>query len=249
MGLPEVHIHGRRMTKYDPKIAMDIVERIADGELLIEITSPRAEPLTVTRGTFLRWVSTVPELRDAYNAALKLSASAFEEEAIVYSKNVANAPGSPARVSAANLLVGQYRWSAARRDPTRFGDKSSTAVVVPVSINTTLDLGSSPAGKDAELPDIYSFEVEKAEATDAEFTEVEETKAEPQALPQAQNTTPTTGSVVPQSRPDFRAILRVDEPVESTERQPMLAAQQGKPGRKPGPQKRVLKPRISREKK
>src|SRR6266404_846383 len=172
MGLPVVERGGRFFTKYDPNIALDIVERIADGELLVKITAKDALPLTITKQTFLRWVSSVPELQTAYSAALQLSAHAFEEKAIDKAEKTAAAPGSPQNVSAASLLISQYRWSAARRNPTRYSDKGNTQIVVPVNINTTLDMGSGKGKVDVEVPDIYTISVPASERS--ELMDVEE---------------------------------------------------------------------------
>lgn len=227
MKLPAVESGGRWFTKYNPDIALDIVERIADGELLSKITATDAVPLTVTKQTFLRWVSSVPELQTAYSAALQLSAHSFEEKAIDKAERVARAPGSPQNVSAASLLISQYRWSAARRNPTRYSDKGNTQIVVPVNINTTLDMGNTKQTIDVEVPNIYTISVgKKDDVVEGEFSEVEKVEDK-----------------VEIKKEDFRDIIRPDLPTIGTQRQPLIA-RQGKTGPKPGPRKRVLTPRI-----
>ena len=247
MGLPRVEKGGRFFTKYDPNIALDIVERIADGELLKDITAKDAVPLTITKQTFLRWVATVPELSTAYSAALQISAQSFEENALQVAKDTYQAPGSPQKVSAANLLVGQYRWSAARRNPTKYSDKGNTQIVVPININTTLDLGSSDRqGRDVEVPDIYTI---KLPVVEGEFSEVDETR-------EANGGTHTQEEVQPldpqkvltkveAAKKEWREQLRVDEPVVGVDRQPILSRGKRKGGFPKGTKlKRVLTPRI-----
>ncbi len=238
MGLPVVERGGRFFTKYDPNIALDIVERIADGELLVKITAKDALPLTITKQTFLRWVSSVPELQTAYSAALQLSAHAFEEKAIDKAEKTAAAPGSPQNVSAASLLISQYRWSAARRNPTRYSDKGNTQIVVPVNINTTLDMGSGKGKVDVEVPDIYTISVpasERSELTEGEFNEI------------GQETNSGGEEPAPViKKEDFRNIIRPDLPTIGHQRQPLLLSK-NKGGPKPGPRKRVLTPRIKKE--
>src|SRR6266403_269393 len=232
MGLPVVERGGRFFTKYDPNIALDIVERIADGELLVKITAKDALPLTITKQTFLRWVSSVPELQTAYSAALQLSAHAFEEKAIDKAEKTAAAPGSPQNVSAASLLISQYRWSAARRNPTRYSDKGNTQILVPVNISTTLDMGSMKQSVDVEVPDIYtisvpsvarSAEAMKAEIADGEFSEVDTGPSQDEA-----EAPPTTTKT---TREAFAEILRPDLPTIGTQRQPLIARRE-KSGRK-----------------
>lgn len=230
LNLPAVGGHGGRyFTKYNPQIALDIVARIAEGELLSKITAADAEPLTITRSTFLRWVATVPELQTAYSAALQLSAHAFEEKAIDKAERTALLPGSPQNVAAANLLVGQYRWSAARRNPTRYSDKGNTQIVVPVNINTTLDLGNLKQSSEVEVPDIYTLKVEEGEFNEVDTGPSEDEGETPKVL---------------STRETFKELLRPDEPVVGISRQPIL--QTGKSKGVPGPRKRVLTPRIKK---
>lgn len=232
MKLPVVEVGGRFYTKYNPQIALDIVEKIADGELLSKITAKDAVPQTITKQTFLRWVATVPELQTAYAAAVQISAHAFEEKAIDKAEKVAAAPGTPQNVSAASLLISQYRWSAARRNPTKYSDKGNTQIVVPVNINTTLNMGDQRQSLDVEVPDIYTIKFDKAE--DGEFSEIDGPDA-------------TEGAdALPSAKEQFRELLRPDVPVIGTKSQPIIA-RTGKGGRGPGTRKRVLTPRIKKD--
>lgn len=235
MHLPAIEVGGRYFTKYDPNIALDIVEKIADGELLSKITGKEAVPQTITKQTFLRWVATVPELQTAYSAALQISAHSFEEKAIDKAEKVAAAPGSPQNVSAASLLISQYRWSAARRNPTRYSDKGNTQIVVPVNINTTLDMGDLRQSMDVEVPDIYTISIPNVE--EGEFNELDESGSLRRDGGN-NNAVEEKDSV----KEGFKALLRVDEPVIGTQRQPIIHST-NKGGSPPGPRKRVLTPR------
>lgn len=233
MGLARIEKGGRFYTKYDPNIALDIVERIADGELLSKITAKDAVPLTVTKQTFLRWVATVPELQTAYAAAVQISAHAFEEKAIDKAERTANTPGSPQNVSAASLLISQYRWSAARRNPTKYSDKGNTQIVVPVNISTTLDMGNKRQSIDVEVPDIYTIRFGD-EPTEGEFSEVDAGTPNVEEAPKAGIT-----------KEDFRDLIKPEVAVVGVSRQPILQSG-NKGGSPPGPRKRVLVPRIKR---
>lgn len=217
LNLPTVTVKGRTYTKYDPNIALDIVERIAEGELLRDICDRNANPRTVARSTFLRWVSTVPELAKAYAAAQRISALSFEEEALHSAKAVRDAPGTPQRVSAMNTYISQLRWSAARRDPTKYSDKGQLNVVVPVNIQTSLDLGTG-VERGVEIPDMYDV---KISAEDAQFTEIEQ-------------------EVV--SKEQLKDVVLTGPPVEGTNHQPLLQYERKKADNT-GPRKRVLTPR------
>lgn len=230
LGLSRVNVGGRYFTKYDPNIALDIVERIAEGELLSKITAKDAEVPTVTKSTFLRWVATVPELSSAYSAALQISAHSFEEMAIDKAQRVANAPGSPQNVSAASLLISQYRWSAARRNPTRYSDKGNTQIVVPVNISTTLNLGDQKQTIDVEIPDIYTISVPNPNVEDAEFSEVKD------VVEQVELTKQT-------AKEAFKEMLKPEVPVIGVSHQPILQSKKPR-GRQLGQTvKRQLSPR------
>jgi hypothetical protein len=224
--LPRVVVAGREYPKYDPNIALDIIERIADGELLKDITSRDADVLTVTKHTFLFWVSTVPELAKAYRSAEQLSAHSLEEEALSVARSVALIPGTPQRVSANSALLNQLRWSAGRRDPGKYAEKAAVNIAIPVTINTPLDLGTGENSKaTVEIPDLYNI---KLPVVDGDFTEIE-----PEPEP------------VITKKEELRHLVDTT-PVTSTERQPILEAQRVKgTDHLKGPRKRVLKPRIS----
>lgn len=177
-GLKSVEVQGKQFTKYDAVAAMKVIERIADGELLKDICNPKDPDAPVSKSTFMRWVANVPELAKAYAAAQQISALSFEEEAIDAARRIRNAPGSAANVSAANTFISQMRWSATRRNPTKYSDKGNTAVVVPVNISSTLNLGNAKQNIDVEIPDMYtiSFTPDSAPAKEAEVEEGEYTE-------------------------------------------------------------------------
>lgn len=238
LGLARIEKGGRFYTKYDPNIALDIVERVAEGELLSKICAKDANPITVTKQTFLRWVATVPELQTAYSAAIQISAHSFEELAIDKAQKTAALPGTPQNVSAASLLISQYRWSAARRNPTRYSDKGNTQIVVPINITSSLDLGTGEQTSNVEVPDIYTIslpspEGELGDALEAEYTEV---------IPETKDRAAPRDT--PSLREAFAEVLRPDLPVVGSSRQPILEASKKRPGSPPGPRKRVLTPRM-----
>lgn len=229
LGLPKTQVGKKEYTRYSPEIALAIVERIAEGELLKDITSPKADVPTVARSTFLRWVATVPELAKAYAAATQLSALAFEEDAISTARDVANTPGTPQRVSAANALISQLRWSASRRNPTKYSDKGNTQIVVPVNINTTLSLGSGQSADTVEVPDMYTIKIDTP-TVDGEFTEVLPEENEPDVV---EEHVPTIDEI--------REMVPVDVETRRGAQQPLIHYQPNPP-RRVGPRKRVLTP-------
>lgn len=164
-GLPVRQENGRYVTPYDPDIALKIVELIADGQLLKEICKP--EKGMPHRSTFHRWVIANPPLAKAYNAAIALSASTLEEDALAAAREIKADPGNGTKVRAFEVAMAQFRWSASRRDPAKFGERQVANIRVPIQINTTLDLGDSGAGGTLEHPNIYGLTAQvKAEVPD-----------------------------------------------------------------------------------
>lgn len=235
LNLPRIEVSGRRFTRYDPTLALDIVERIADGELLKDICSPSASRPTIAKSTFLRWVSTVPELAKAYAAAQQISALSFEENAIAKATAVSNEPGSAVNVAAANLYVSQMRWSAARRNPTKYSDKGNTQIVVPVNITTTLDMGKGAGAIDVEVPDMYSFSLPKPEAEEAEYREIDDKST-------GEGASEALDASTPPAREQLGEILDTTKPVRGVSHQPLFQHPPKPNNGWPGPHKRVLVP-------
>lgn len=139
--LPVERIGGRYVTQYNPEIALQIVERIAQGETLSKICEKGSGfPHPVT---FKRWVVNNPELAKALGAAKKLSAQSLEEEALDAAREIKSKQRDGTQVRAFEVLLQQLRWSAERRDPELYGSHASVAVRVPISIHTSLDMNKA----------------------------------------------------------------------------------------------------------
>lgn len=153
-----VSLGGRFVSQYDPNTALIIVERIANGETLTDIC--RTSPHMPQPATFRRWAANNPDLAQALIAAIIISASSLEEEALNTARAIALLPKDGVHVQAAKVKLEQLRWSAERRDPTKFGVRSQINVKVPIQINTTMDLGQEK-GNVAE-GGIYTIEATQA---------------------------------------------------------------------------------------
>ena len=141
---------------YDPDKALGICEEIAQGLLLKDICKRNGMP---TAQTFRRWCVQHPELGRAFSAAVAISATALEEEALGLARQIKENQKDGTQVRAYEVALAQLRWSAARRDPAKYGDKAPVSVRVPIQINTTLDLGrSEAAGGTLEHPNIYALD-------------------------------------------------------------------------------------------
>lgn len=143
---------------YDPRAAMKYCEFVALGLSAEEIGHRLPFP---DAGTFLIWVAQHPELAIAYRSSRELSSFSMEDEALALSRRAVRDGRTAQQLRAEENLVGQLRWSATKRNPGVFSDKAAVQLVVPIQINTTLDLGGDPAtGGNIEFPNIYEMQAE-----------------------------------------------------------------------------------------
>lgn len=173
---------GRNVTRYEPAVALKIIEGVAQGQLVYKICEAQNMPSATT---FYRWLAEEPALREAYMGARQLSATWFEEEAIAMAQAAAFADEAPTtdRMRAVQSYIEQLKWSAIRRDPKNYSEKGTLNVVVPIQINTSLDLGGHASGKGgSEIPDIYTIEAQVAQPgpDDASDAGPREETAQPQ---------------------------------------------------------------------
>jgi hypothetical protein len=155
---------------YNTDFAVKIMEGIAGGMTIGEILKQEGMP---SRATFYRWLVVYPELNKSYEAARELSAQSFEEEALDMARTLKGTNDfSGTKVRMYEVAMAQLRWSAARRDPKRYGAKQEASLVVPIQINTTLDMGNGAKtleGTTISPDNIYHIEAvmgDPAEDTD-----------------------------------------------------------------------------------
>lgn len=159
---------------WDPRQAMLICERIADGMTLVDIAKMDDVP---SRPTIYRWLTLFPEFYDAYERAKELSAQSFEDEALGLARVLAGKHEfTGTRIKAYEVAMAQLRWSAARRDKVRYGSQTQINTTVPIQINTTLDLGQGGVIT-STVENVYNIEAlvpPAAEAADEDTPEERE---------------------------------------------------------------------------
>lgn len=143
---------------YDPKIMAEIIERIADGATLASLMREPGNPYP-SPNTFYKWLAADPEAAKLYAAARELSGQAFEDKLIDMADKLAGQNDFNAlKTKQYEVAMGQFRWTAERRDPAKFAPKRELQVVVPVQINTTLDLGQGDQLSTPEHSNIFHLE-------------------------------------------------------------------------------------------
>jgi hypothetical protein len=168
----------KRLGHYDPVIALRICELIADGKTLTDVVKTEGMP---SRATIYRWLAAFPQFGEAFERAREVSAQSFEDEALELAR-ILTTEGSTfngTKVRAFEVAMAQLRWSAARRDPKRYGATQQGNTAIAVQINTSLNLGQDGpldiSASTAPVTNVYTFEAtpipQDAEATDSEGLE------------------------------------------------------------------------------
>lgn len=154
--MPENVIDRRLPVKYSPELALAICEAVAEGLSLVKVCELPDMP---SRGTVYKWLTVYPKFFDAYERAREISAQSLEDEAIDMARMLtAQNDFTGTKVQAYNIAMQQLRWSAAHRDRNRYGERAAGTTVVPVQINTTLNLGQNGEPATDNAKSIYTVE-------------------------------------------------------------------------------------------
>lgn len=158
LGYSQTTVDGKRMTAYSPQAALEICTRVANGETLRQICTK--EDGLVSAGTFQKWCKVYPDVARAYQSARQLSAQAFEEKALDLAEDLAKGTQTAQEIRGREVAMGQWRWSASRRDPANYGEKAPVNMIVPIQIITPLDLsGNVGANEGNEGADPYTLSI------------------------------------------------------------------------------------------
>lgn len=154
--MPENAVDKKLAVKYSPEIALAICEAIASGDTLSDLVKKDIMP---SRNTIYRWLTVYPKFFAAFERAREIAAQSFEDEAIDMARILKGANDfTGTKVQAYNIAMQQLRWSAARRDPKRYGASVGGSAGVSIQINTTLNLGQD--GKPALDASTEGFTIE-----------------------------------------------------------------------------------------
>jgi hypothetical protein len=139
-----------------------ICDRVANGAKITELLGPNRPEGWPTWKTFAGWQAEFPAVRDMYRTARELSAQALEDKALGIAEGLVQtgAEYTGVFVQGAGKAMEQFRWSAERRSPGDFGTKATQQTVVPIQINTTLDLGQPGGGATVDAGNPFSYVVE-----------------------------------------------------------------------------------------
>jgi len=149
------------VSAYDREaVTLEVCERLVAGDTINKIFADRDD--LPNKVTFLRWLWDDETLRAAYRAARELSAYIMEDEALDLAREIKNKPDTGTKVRAFEVALNQLRWSASRRNPREYGDRTGTNIVVPIQINTPLDLGQPGARSLEDEENVYDITAQVA---------------------------------------------------------------------------------------
>lgn len=138
------------------KKALKSLELYLDGKRWAEI----AKLGGMTWRTFAWTLAQYPDLSKAWQEARKNSAHNFEDRALELAEElVGKNEFSGTQVRAHEVAMNQYRWSAARRNPAEYAEAGANkvSVIVPIQINSSLNLAEGGREQDTKVQDDYQF--------------------------------------------------------------------------------------------
>lgn len=140
---------------YSREAMMAVCELVAQGHLVRDIEQIEGMP---SSRDVTAWLLVEREAQVMMDEARRQSAFAMEEEVIGALRTAAERGVTPTDLRTLAELAQQGRWSAEKRHPKAYGPRPPASIVVPIQINTTLDLGTGEAqiGTD-EHPDIWAL--------------------------------------------------------------------------------------------
>lgn len=164
------------------KLARAFLELVAEGYTWREI-KPKLDakfgkdkvPSTIQ--PFYRWAAKYEDFGDAYEEARRISARSYEDKALEKAADLTT-PGAEytgVGVRAAEVAMGQWRWSAAKRDRSRFAETNTPVSQVAISISTPLNLGQEGGGGGNKTLSVYERAAQIGKIEDAEAVPVEDT--------------------------------------------------------------------------
>lgn len=104
-----------------------------------------------------------PDLSKAYAEARRSSGHSFEDKALLLAEELTQANEfTGTQVQAHKAAMEQYRWSAARRNPTEYAEAGANKIsmIVPIQINSSLNLAEPGAGEEKAAENPYEVRSE-----------------------------------------------------------------------------------------
>ena len=107
-----------RPSEFTPEIGAAICDRLANGETLVAICgSDKGMP---DRRTLYRWMDAYEDFRLSYARARVDQADAWHDELLKVARG-----STPENVQVDRLLVDTLKWTTARANPARYGDRQA----------------------------------------------------------------------------------------------------------------------------
>jgi hypothetical protein len=134
-----------------------VIERVANGETLTKVCG---EPGMPKPATFRAWITRNPELRKSWEMAKELRAHALFDQALDVTSRLLDGDWGKedaAMVRALDAAIQTLKWAAGRLSPRDYGERVPPNPVVPIQINTTLQLGQDGAAAPSGETSVYTI--------------------------------------------------------------------------------------------
>lgn len=159
MGAP-LKTHGRKPIIYREELAEEILTKVSEGGTLTSICKDNHLPST-TR--FYKWLRDVPSLREKWNMAKELKSHHLIDEALELSRTLNTDPKNPMGISlnwarSVDIRIKALMEMASRLNPKEYGPKQQISNVIPIQINTNLNLGQDGPASVGKEENVYFVE-------------------------------------------------------------------------------------------
>ena len=139
---PIANPNGGRPSSYSPEVAMRICERMANGELCVDVCAEEGMPHV---GTLHRWREAHAGFRAAYARARDMQAHACAEMAVRSARKATTEDAAAARVR-----FDGDRWLASKLAPKDYGDRIQQDVTGTLTLADLVRASITGPGKTGE---------------------------------------------------------------------------------------------------
>jgi hypothetical protein len=148
-----------RPSSYDPEIAAQFCEKLAEGQLAINIQKLPGMPKF---STIYRWIAANQEFKAAYAVAREMQAHSIAEKAVDAGMNA-----TAENAQAARVHFDSGRWFASRMLASVYGDRTETRVVGEI-VHTT------PEARQARIQQLLAKQIAEPKLIDVSVEETDD---------------------------------------------------------------------------
>jgi len=190
--------------RYSQALVGEVCERLGTGETL---TAVLADPIMPTWHQWWEWIRTKPEVRTLYDAAkMERAAAIFERSQDVVQQTL----DGDLAADRARVALDAWRWSMGKLDPRGYGERSTVAQGVQVTVITSL--GVEPGDKPEDDAGSKAYVIEARPVQGRKRRRKRNKRLNAQAGPGR----PPTGPIDPRARARGTPVHKKTQKTDST---------------------------------